>query len=59
MAKYIHLKGLELQQITNFKHVERWKVRRLIAGHKVELGEREVGELRALGIHIRKQTKRR
>jgi len=56
--KYIHIKGIGLQNIHNFKHLSRGKYRDLEAGKKVDLSEGAVKELRDLNVWIRKVSKK-
>jgi len=45
MAKYIHTKGLERQQLRNYSRSLQSKIRNLIKGQEVSLSEDEVKEL--------------
>lgn len=58
MAKYIHVKGISLQNIHNFKHLSRDEYRDLEAGKKTDLSEAAVRELRKLNVWIRKISNR-
>ena len=45
MAKYIHTKGLERQQLRNYSRSLKPKIRNLVRGQEVELSEDEAKDL--------------
>ena len=62
MAKHVHTKGLERQQLRNYSRSLQLKIRNLIKGQEVVLSEDEAKELgsfvkRANDITINKKAK--
>ena len=62
MAKHVHTKGLERQQLRNYSRSLQPKIRNLIKGQEVALSEDEAKELgsfvkRANDITINKKSK--
>ena len=45
MAKYVHIKGLERQQLRNYSRSLQLKIRNLIKGQEVVLSEDEAKDL--------------
>lgn len=58
-GKYIHIKGIERQNIHAFEHLTRGQFRDLEAGKTVELSQEAVAEVRALNVWIRKISKKK
>ena len=55
MAKYVHIKGLENQQLKNYSRSLQLKIRNLIKGQEVSLNEDEV---KKLGSYVKKTNEK-